>query len=247
MFAIGAAGEEADLVYNKNKEIMSKFIEANKIPHTRYSVVDYGNKAVVCSTFGDYENSGALGEQVERLERQGDGKALDKALEQSAHLLEHQGRYGALKRVIVFANGKSGANPNHLKKYATALEDSNVKVVTVAVGHDINEDELRHISPDEEAIVKVDPEQNTESTVFAVARRIQGKCFHGNDMKWTYNLWSLSLVLQAVNVDLNISKFVIIHDGTERKLVSSHYFENVILITLKFWQVANCILKFGFA
>ena len=97
-----------------------------------------------------------------------------KALEQSVNLLETQGRHGAKKRVILFANGKSGANPSHLKKCATLLEDSNVKVVTVAVGDNVNEDELRHISPDEEAIVKVDALEEPESAVFAVARQVQG-------------------------------------------------------------------------
>ena len=90
------------------------------------------------------------------------------------NLLESQGRHGAKKRVILFANGKSGANPNHLKKCATLLEDSNVKIVTVAVGDDVNVEELRHISPDEEALVKVDINAEPESAVFAVARHVQG-------------------------------------------------------------------------
>jgi hypothetical protein len=92
-------------------------------------------------------------------------------------LLETQGRYGAKKRVILFANGKSGANPSHLKKCATLLDDSNVKVVTVAVGDDVNMDELRHINPDEEAIVKVDTLEEPESAVFAVAHQVQGNNF----------------------------------------------------------------------
>jgi hypothetical protein len=99
---------------------------------------------------------------------------LFQALEQSVNLFETHGRHGAKKRVILFANGKSGANPSHLKKCATLLEDSNVKVVTVAVGDDVNEEELRHINPDEEAIVKVDTLEEPESAVFAVARQVQG-------------------------------------------------------------------------
>lgn len=174
MFAIGAAGEEAETVYNKNKEIMSKFIEANKTPNTMYSVVNYGNKAVVHSKLGDEKDCAALQENIEGLERAGEGTALDKALEQSINILEHQGRHGSRKRVIVFANGHSKANQNNLKKYVTALEDANVKVVTVAVGPEINEEELRNINPDEETIVKVDALQDAESVVFAVARQVQG-------------------------------------------------------------------------
>ena len=139
-----------------------------------YSVVNYGTKAVVHSKFGEEKDCAALQENVQGLQRAGEGKALDKALEQSLNILEHQGRHGARRRLIVFANGHSGANQNHLKKYATALEDANVKVVTVAVGNEINEEELRNINPDEETIVKVDPLQDAESAVFAVARQVQG-------------------------------------------------------------------------
>lgn len=99
------------------------------------------------------------------------------ALEQTVNLLESQGRHNAQKRVILFANGKSGANPSHLKKYASLLEDANVKIVTVAVGDDVNEEELRHINPDEEAIIKVDTREDAESAVFAVARQVQGRNF----------------------------------------------------------------------
>lgn len=99
---------------------------------------------------------------------------LPQALEQSVNLFETQARHCSQKRIILFANGKSGANPAHLKKCALQLGDANVKVVTVAVGDDVNLKELRHISPDEESIVKVDIQEEPESAVFAVARQVQG-------------------------------------------------------------------------
>lgn len=78
VFVLGAAGEDADAVYNKNKQIISKYIEANKVPYTMYSLVDYGTKAVVRSKFGDHKHHADLSEQVESLDRPGEGKALDK-------------------------------------------------------------------------------------------------------------------------------------------------------------------------
>ena len=78
VFVLGAAGEGADTVYNKNKQIITKFIEANKVPYTMYSLVDYGSKAIVRSKFGDTKHHAELSDQVEKLERPGEGKALDK-------------------------------------------------------------------------------------------------------------------------------------------------------------------------
>jgi hypothetical protein len=63
---------------NKNKQIISKYIEANKVPYTMYSLVDYGGKAMVRSTFGENKHHAVLLDQVESLERPGEGKALDK-------------------------------------------------------------------------------------------------------------------------------------------------------------------------
>ena len=78
VFVLGAAGEGADTVYNKNKQIITKFIEANKVPFTMYSLVDYGPKAIVRSKFGDTKHYAELSDQVDSLERPGEGKALDK-------------------------------------------------------------------------------------------------------------------------------------------------------------------------
>lgn len=78
VIVVGASGEGADTVYNKNKQIISKFIEANKVPYTMYSLIDYGPKAIVRSRFADNKQQAVLLDQVESLERTGEGKALDK-------------------------------------------------------------------------------------------------------------------------------------------------------------------------
>ncbi|XP_046848822.1 collagen alpha-3(VI) chain-like isoform X2 [Xenia sp. Carnegie-2017] len=174
VFVIGAAGNGAENIYNKNKEIISKYIEANKVPNTMYSIVDYGPKAVVRSKFGENKQRAILLDHIENLQHPGDGKALDKALEQSLNLLENEGRFGAKKRAVLFTNGNSGASPGHLKKYSSLLEDANVKIITVAVGDDVNDSEIRHVNSDEETIVKVAVDDEPESAVFAVARLVQG-------------------------------------------------------------------------
>lgn len=89
-------------------------------------------------------------------------------------MLENEGRFGAKKRAVLFTNGNSGASPGHLKKYSSLLEDANVKIITVAVGDDINDSEIRHVNSDEETIVKVAVDDEPESAVFAVARLVQG-------------------------------------------------------------------------
>lgn len=86
VFVIGAAGNGAENIYNKNKKIVSKYIEANKVPNTMYSIVDYGPKAVVRSKFGENKQRAILLDHIENLQHPGDGKALDKVGKLCVHV-----------------------------------------------------------------------------------------------------------------------------------------------------------------
>ena len=88
------------------------------------------------------------------------GKALDKALEQSCELFKKHGRHSARKVLIVFTNGKSSGRANELKKHAQILTDMNTKLIVVAVGDDVSVEELLDVTSNEESIVRIQPEDD---------------------------------------------------------------------------------------
>lgn len=61
-------------------------------------------------------------------------------------VLKQTGRPGVRKAVVVFANGKTGAEIVDLANEARALHGNDVKVVAVGLGDDVSEEELKVIA-----------------------------------------------------------------------------------------------------
>lgn len=86
------------------------------------------------------------------IERRGEGVGIDKALTSAYDLLVKNGRRGARKVLIVFTSGKANAGVYELRACAKALQDVGVKIVAVAVGNNVDENQLKEISSDEHVI-----------------------------------------------------------------------------------------------
>ena len=90
--------------------------------------------------------------QVSAIERRGEGVGIDKALTSAYDLLMKNGRRGARKVLIVFTSGKANVGVYELRACAKALQDVGVKIVAVAIGNNVDEDQLKEISSDEHVI-----------------------------------------------------------------------------------------------
>ena len=86
VFAIGAAGKDANDVFEKEKSIVNSFIHNLKDNDAQFAIIEFGNKASVKSNLGDEMNAGILAASVADLQRSGEGKCLDKALEQAVEV-----------------------------------------------------------------------------------------------------------------------------------------------------------------
>lgn len=83
VFAVGAAGREANEIFDKEKEIIISFIDNLKDNDAQFAVIEFGHKATVKCKLGDERDAGKLKTSVSGIRRTGDGKCLDKALEQA--------------------------------------------------------------------------------------------------------------------------------------------------------------------
>lgn len=91
VFAVGAAGRDANDVFDKEKDIVNSFIDNLKDNDARFAVIEFGHKATVKSSLGDEVDPGKLKATVSAVQRSGDGKGLDKALEQAVQVISgHQ-------------------------------------------------------------------------------------------------------------------------------------------------------------
>ena len=101
MFAVGAAGRDANEVFDKEKEIVNSFIDNLKDNDAQFAVIEFGNKASVKSKLGDENDPGKLKASVSAIQRTGDGKCLDKALEQAVQVTRSFGLYKKEATIIV--------------------------------------------------------------------------------------------------------------------------------------------------
>lgn len=181
IFTLGAMGNAADMIHLKEKEMIGSFIDSFEYGDYRYGVVEYGTKASVKAKFDDIHEKDKLKEFVNGIHRSGEGKGLDKALEQSYDLFKKHGRPSARKVLIIFTNGKSSARVNELKKHAQNLADINTKVIVVAIGDDVSSEELLEITKDEQGIVMTQPEDNHREMFVNVVR---------NSIEGTYEIYT---------------------------------------------------------
>ena len=86
VFAIGAAGRDANDVFDKEKEIVNSFIDNLKENDSQFAIIEFGQKASVKSKLGGERDAGKLKACVSGIQRSGDGKCLDKALEQAVQV-----------------------------------------------------------------------------------------------------------------------------------------------------------------
>ena len=91
-------------------------------------------------------------------------------MEQSYELFKKHGRHSARKILIVFTNGKSTARVNELKKHAHNLSELNTKLIVVAVGDNVNVEELLEVTSNEESIVRTQPEDDHKQLFSSIVR-----------------------------------------------------------------------------
>lgn len=165
------------MIHLKEKEMICSFINSFESGDYRYGVVEYGTKASVKAKFDDIHDKTKLKEFVNTIHRSGEGKGLDKALEQSHELFKKHGRQSARKVLIIFTNGKSSARASELKKHAHNLAEMNTKVIVVAIGDDVSLEELNGITT-EEGIVQTQPDDDHHQMFANIVRdNIEGIAF----------------------------------------------------------------------
>jgi hypothetical protein len=109
VFAFGSFGETAEEIFEKEKQLISSFIDSVQKRDTHYGVVEIGPRAKICAKIGQYRDHVRLKRHVNLIRRSGDATALDHALEVAANMFENQARANSKRVLVVFTNGKSGA------------------------------------------------------------------------------------------------------------------------------------------
>ena len=167
IFAVGSAGAEAEMVFEKEKEMVYAFVNSVDTANVRYALIEYAENATLQADFTEYKEKYDFKEFVDSVRRIGEGLGLDKALQRAATVFENSGRENAKRVLVVFTNAQSKARTQDLQKHSRELQEVGVKVVVVAIGADVSEEELSNIQG--EPVVRAQPHDDVNVIVKSVA------------------------------------------------------------------------------
>lgn len=85
-------------------------------------------------------------------------------------VLKQTGRPGVRKAVVVFANGKTGAEIVDLAKEARVLHGNDVKVVAVGLGDDVSEEEMKAVA--NAGVILAERDQDSDVIAQNVAKQL---------------------------------------------------------------------------
>ena len=170
IFALGSAGFEAEMVFEKQKEMVYAFVNSVDTANVRYAMIEYAENATLQADFNEYKEKYDFKEFVDSVKRIGEGLGLDKALQRAAVVFENSGRASAKRVLVVFTNAQSKARSQDLQKHSRELQESGVKVVVVAIGTDVSDEELSNIQG--EPVVRTQPHDDVNVIVKSVASNV---------------------------------------------------------------------------
>lgn len=138
--------------------------------------------------FKDIDDKEKVKDKIFSIQRSGDGSAMAEGLRKANELFTNESRANSHKVLIVMMNGPLGGRAGELRTGAKALQKNGVKVITVAIGDEVDHDELRQLSCDEENVIHVKANEDVGSVAYVITHQaIKGKrpFFEGNFGKST--------------------------------------------------------------
>lgn len=173
VFAFGSFGETAQDTFEKEKELINSFIDSIQKRDTHFGVIEIGPRAKICANIGEYRDDVRLKRHVNLIRRSGDATGLDHALELACSMFQNQSRHSSRRVLIVFTNGRSGSHASELQRQSHHLHNINVDIILVAIGDDVDDEELQYVSSGGHPIVNIAPEQNPRAVVYSIVGELE--------------------------------------------------------------------------
>ena len=150
LFILGASDPDGERTFNHEKRIAKGIIDYDYQYNTRYGIITYSDQAVNQMEFNGGKSNAKL--FMDFIGWQGNGVALDDALEEAFRVFQKSPTVNSRKLVFVFVNQKTGAAKAELERRSQKLRKSGVNVVVIAIGSNPDDGEITRIVPHEKII-----------------------------------------------------------------------------------------------
>ena len=157
VFAVNANGQDAKDNFDRMTNTITTIIDSYGQRNVKYGLIVYGSTAVsriqLTETFSNDEQLKNLVKMVQRVRG---GAELPAALEKAKEVFS--GDIPERRNVLVImTDSKATGDKAKMQPTADELHDMGVKVITVAMGTESDQSELRPLSPKKDNSLKEDP------------------------------------------------------------------------------------------
>ena len=176
VFALGSSGKDAEGMFEKEKDFINGFIDSSKHGNMEYGLLEYGNEVTVHMRFKDVDGNEKVKEKIRSVGRSQDGTTMIEGLRIAGELFRNEGRAHAHKVLIVMMNGRVGGRAGELRAGAKLLHNDGIKIITVAIGDEVDQEELRQLSADEDNVIQAKANEDIGSIAYVMTHQaVKGK------------------------------------------------------------------------
>ena len=170
---------------------------------THTSVIIYGSDARVAIKLGDHVTIDEFSAAVQKLSHTGGSTRIDKALLMaSTHVFspENGGRSGMPKMLIIMTDGQQTSAPDAvpLEEAVAPLRLNGVKVVSVAIGNEVDEYELLALSELRDNIFRIQSFDTLYDTVTEVGQSLCLKASKFVEANCIFYVYIIRLLWKAI-------------------------------------------------
>ena len=155
-FAISATVSNPAKTFKLMKNTIRSIMDQYGAVKIHYSVIVFGNEPAIMIDFSDDFSISDLKSQVRTFPRRSGEPSITKALEKAKQLFEDRAvRADAHRILVVIIDNDSVGDPRDINKLAGAkeLEKKNVLIIPVAVGTDVDTNELEKLTPYKDNVI----------------------------------------------------------------------------------------------
>ena len=175
-FALSATGISADKTYKLMKDTIELIVDKYGMGSMRYSFIPYSDSANINIKFSEkYPSLEDLKAAIKALLPVSGGSNLPGALTAAKEAFEDSGvRKDATHVLVVITDKRSGASEDDIKKAAKPLQESGIVVIPVAIGNQVNAQELGSTTSDKKNVISVGVEEDPQNLMELIMAKING-------------------------------------------------------------------------
>ena len=168
---MGARSPAGQRHFMNEKRLVEELFQRNNTPATKFAIIQYENSAAIRRSLNDYTNPETFIATLNSLFWRGDATNVQSGMEKAKMLFEKEGRPKARKILVVFSDGKLPTNIEDIERFKKPLDEQHVKIITVTVGDNVDEDKFDKLSSKNETI-KHDDDQEAKDTTDKIQEEI---------------------------------------------------------------------------